>query len=178
MSAEHHTLVLDQGYQPVGVVPWTTAVTMLFTDKCEVVEEYDGFVRSQLLVIKIPAVIRLLNAFRRKKKAVKFSRVNIYARDGYRCQYCGDKFSMNELTYDHVKPRAQGGKTEWTNIVSCCVRCNGWKGGRTPEQAKMKLIKKPVQPVSVPSMVIEVNRTNVPEAWRTYLYWTGELDSE
>lgn len=172
------TLVLDQGYAPVKIVPWTTAISMWFTGKCEIIEEYDGFVRSTKLVMKIPAVVRLLRSFRRHKKPVKFSRVNIYGRDDYRCQYCGTKCTMSELTYDHVLPRAQGGKTEWTNIVSSCVECNAKKANRTPEQARMKLRKKPVQPVSAPVMVIEVSRENVPDAWRDYLYWTSALDQD
>ncbi len=171
------TLVLNQSYEAIDIVPWQNAITMLFTDKAEVVSEYDGFVRSQLLVIKIPAVVRLLNKFRRHSKPVKFSRINVYARDGYKCLYCGDKFKMSELTYDHIVPRAQGGKTEWLNIATCCVDCNSKKGCRTPEQAKMKLRKKPVQPTRVPAMVIQLSRTSVPDAWREFLYWTGELDA-
>lgn len=172
------TLMLDQGYAPVGVIPWQRAIQMLSLGKCEVVEEYDHEIRSQFLVIKIPAVVRLLRVFRKRKKPVKFSRVNIYGRDDYRCQYCGKKFSMSELTYDHVVPRSQGGKTTWTNIVSACDRCNAKKRDQTPEQAGMKLLKKPVQPVDVPSIVIEVSRRSVPDAWRDYLYWTGSLDEE
>lgn len=169
-------LVLDQSYRAVQVVHWTAAITMWVTGKCEIVAEYDGFVRSQLLVIKIPAVVRLLNAFRRRSKKVKFSRVNIYARDGYRCQYCGEKRKMGELTYDHVVPRSQGGKTNWTNIVSCCVECNGRKANRTPEQARMKLRKQPVQPTQEPAIVLQLSRESVPDAWRDYLYYTGELE--
>lgn len=179
MSAvDAQTLVLNQGYEPVGVVPWTQAITLLFQSKAEVVEEYDGEVRSQLLVIKIPAVIRLLNRIRRHKKPVKFSRVNIYGRDNYQCQYCGVRKKIGELTYDHVIPRSQGGKTTWTNIVSACNSCNSNKAGRTPEQAKMRLLKKPVQPTEMPALVIAVSRENAPAAWRDYLWWTGELDAD
>lgn len=170
-------LVLDRSYRPVQVVHWTTAITMLFTSKAEVLTEYDGFVRSQLLVIKIPAVIRLLNAFRRRSKKVKFSRVNIYARDEYRCQYCGQKKRMGELTYDHVIPKSKGGKTEWTNIVACCVECNQRKANRGPEQAGMRLYKKPIEPVQDPAVVFQVSKESVPDAWRDYLYWTGSLDA-
>ena len=177
-ATNERTLVLDQSYQPLKIVHWTRAVALWFQGKVEVVSEYDGFARSSLLVIKVPAVVRLLRAFRRHKKPVKFSRVNIYGRDGYRCQYCGEKFTMGELTYDHVVPRSQGGKTTWDNIVTACTRCNSRKAGRTPEQAGMRLTKQPRQPVDVPAVVIEVSRTSVPDAWRDYLYWTGELDAE
>jgi 5-methylcytosine-specific restriction endonuclease McrA len=172
------TLVLDQGHAPVAVVPWQRAVQLLFLNKVEVVEEYDHDIRSTSLVIKIPAVVRLLKLFRRHHKPVKFSRVNIYGRDGYRCQYCGARKPLGELTYDHVVPRSQGGKTTWANIATACADCNSKKGGRTPAQAKMKLRKQPIQPKGVPAMVIEVSRTSVPDAWRDYLWWTGELDAD
>src|SRR5262249_31921020 len=111
------TLVLSQGYEPIKVIPWQRAITLLFLGKVEVLEEYGDNIHSVSLIIKVPAVVRLLRAFRRHAKPVKFSRVNIYARDCYKCQYCGKKASMHELTYDHVVPRSQGGRTEWTNIV-------------------------------------------------------------
>lgn len=172
------TLVLDRGMQPVDVVSWMDAVSMWWSGKCEIIEEYDGFVRSTSLVIKIPAVVRLINAIRRHVKPVKFSRVNIYGRDNYECQYCGEKLLAAQLTYDHVIPRAQGGKTEWTNIVSCCSDCNGKKGGRTPAQARMRLLKKPIQPTRTPTVTIALSRKNTPEAWRSYMYWNGELDAD
>lgn len=177
-ATNEQTLVLDPGMRPVEVVHWTRAVALWFQDKAEVIAEYDGFARSSSLVIKIPAVVRLLHAFKRDRKPVKFSRVNIYARDGYRCQYCGGKFAMGELTYDHVVPRSRGGKTSWENIVSACHACNRRKACRTPEQAGMKLRKVPVQPQAVPVLVIPLSRKTVPDAWRDYLYWTGELDRD
>lgn len=177
-ATNEQTLVLDRAMRPLKVVHWTRAVAMWFQNKAEIISEYDGFVRSTAMVIKIPAVVRLLGAFRHKHKPVKFSRVNIYGRDGYKCQYCGRKFTMSELTYDHVIPRSQGGKTTWTNIVSACEPCNSRKAGRTPAQAGMKLMKTPVQPVAVPTVVIQLSRTSVPDQWRDFLYWTGELDRD
>ena len=172
------TLLLSRSYEPMKVISWQRALTLLTLGKVEVLEEYDGFVRSSTLVIKIPAVVRLLRAFRRHKKPVKFSRVNVYARDGYRCAYCGQAQPVNELTYDHVIPRTQGGKTVWTNIVSCCVSCNLQKGGRTPAQAGMRLRVKPVQPDWVPAVTIRVSATSMPDAWRDYVYWTTPLSEE
>src|SRR5450631_4394422 len=131
------TLLLNQGFEPIKVISWQRAITLLFLGKVEVLEEYDRDIRSVTMVIKIPAVVRLLRAFRRHARPVKFSRVNIYARDNYRCQYCGKKAPISDLTYDHVLPRSQGGLTEWTNIVSCCYLCNRKKGGRTPNEAGM-----------------------------------------
>ena len=170
------TLLLNQGFEPIKVISWQRAITLLFLGKVEVLEEYDHNIHSVTMVIKIPAVVRLLRAFRRHARPVKFSRVNIYARDNYRCQYCGKKAPISDLTYDHVLPRSQGGLTEWTNIVSCCYLCNRKKGGRTPHEAGMRLLAAPTQPNWVPAVAIRISLRSVPEAWRDYLYWTGELD--
>ena len=145
------TLLLDQGYAPIKTISWQRAVTLMFLNKVEIVETYDGFAHSSTMVIKIPAVVRLLRAFKRFRKPVKFSRLNVLARDNYTCQYCGDKLPISELTYDHVVPRSQGGTTVWNNIVSCCSEDNLRKANRTPEQAGMKLIKKPVRPSWIPA---------------------------
>lgn len=178
MEPTHRTLVLSQSYEPIHVVSWRQAITLLFLGKVEVIEEYDRNIKTTSLVLKIPAVVRLLSAFRRHKKPVKFSRVNIYGRDKYSCQYCGVRKKINELTYDHVVPRAQGGKTSWTNIATSCSDCNRRKANRTPEQAGMKLRKIPTQPMATPALVVTVSRESVPDAWRDYLYWTQELDQD
>jgi 5-methylcytosine-specific restriction endonuclease McrA len=172
------TLVLSQSYEPVEIVSWQRAITLLFLGKVEVVEEYDRNIKTTSLVIKIPAVVRLLRAFRRHRKPIKFSRVNIYGRDNYRCQYCGDERTINELTYDHIVPRSRGGKTNWLNIVTSCQDCNWRKANRTPAEAGMKLLKQPTQPTAIPTLVVTVSRDSVPDAWRDYLYWTGELDHD
>lgn len=177
-GATARTLLLSQGYEPIKVISWQRAISLLFLGKVEVLEEYEHDIRSVTLIIKIPAVVRLLRAFRRHAKPVKFSRVNIYARDSYRCQYCHHKASISELTYDHVIPRSQGGITEWTNIVTCCYECNRKKGGRTPKQAGMMLLSQPAQPNWVPAVTIRISLKSVPDAWRDYLYWTGELNKE
>lgn len=178
MATNERTLVLSQGYEPVRVVSWQRAITMISLGKVEIIEEYDGFIRSTSVVVKVPAVVRLINAFRRVKKPVKFSRINIYARDGYKCQYCGSKEKMGDLTYDHVLPKSRGGKTSWTNIVTCCYGCNSKKRDRTPREARMTLHKEPVRPKWVPAVAITVSRVSVPDAWRDYLYWTGTLEGE
>lgn len=169
------TLMLSQGYTPIKVIPWQRAITLLFLNKVEVIEEYDRKIKSTSIVIKMPAVVRLLGAFKRRKKPVRFSRVNIYGRDKYCCQYCSKKITMSSGTYDHVVPRAQGGKTEWTNIVTSCESCNSKKGGRTPAQARMKLLRKPIRPAWVPITLINVSKESAPDAWASYLYWTVEL---
>jgi 5-methylcytosine-specific restriction endonuclease McrA len=175
MEPTHQTLVLSQSYEPIKIVSWRRAITLLFLGKVEIVEEYDRDIKTTSIVIKIPSVVRLLRAFRRHRKPTKFSRVNIYGRDGYACQYCGAKKPIAELTYDHVVPRAHGGTTTWTNIVTCCEDCNRKKANRTPAQAGMRLLKAPVQPTATPTLVVTVSRTSVPDAWRDYVYWTQEL---
>ena len=172
------TLLLNQGFEPIKVISWQRAISLLFLGKVEVLSEYDRDIRSVNLIIKVPAVVRLLRAFRRHARPVKFSRVNIYARDNYRCLYCGKKASISELTYDHVVPRSQGGLTEWTNIVTCCYLCNRKKGGRTPREAGMALLAQPNQPNWVPAVAIRISLRSIPDAWRDYLYWTGELDAD
>ncbi len=170
------TLLLAQTYEPIKVISWQRAFTLQALEKIEVIEEYDADVRSAKLCFKVPAVVRLIRGFRRHRKPVKFSRVNIYARDKYRCQYCGEKAKFADLTYDHVVPRSAGGRTTWTNIVTACYTCNFKKANRTPTQATMTLLSKPVQPIWVPAVSIRVSLTSVPDAWRDYLYWTGALD--
>jgi 5-methylcytosine-specific restriction endonuclease McrA len=172
------TLLLTQGYEPIKIISWRRAVTLLTLDKVEVVEEYDVTIRGTSMIVNVPAVVRLRKAFRRFAKPVKFSRVNIYARDGYRCQYCAVKCSTDELTYDHVIPRSRGGKTTWENIVSCCYACNAAKANRTPTEAKMKLRSTPARPTWMPSVQIRVSASSVPDAWRDYVYWTGEIDTD
>jgi 5-methylcytosine-specific restriction endonuclease McrA len=172
------TLLLSQGYEPVKIIPWQRAMTLLALDKVDVVEEYDADIRSTSLMVKVPAVIRLRKAFRRHAKPVKFSRVNIYARDGYRCQYCGSKCTIDQLTYDHVVPRSRGGRTTWDNIVSCCYLCNSNKANRTPSEAGMTLRSTPARPTWIPAVQIRVSARSIPDAWRDYVYWTGELGDD
>lgn len=172
------TLVLDQGYQPHRVVSWQRAVTMLFDGKVEVVEEYSEDVRSVTLTIKMPAVVRLLRAVR-GNRGVKFSRMNVATRDGFRCQYCRRQLPLSRLTYDHVLPRCQGGKTRWDNIVMACRPCNGRKAHRTPEQARMPLLKQPVRPKWLPIVAFRIDPSfTVPDLWANWLYWHGTLDEE
>ena len=172
------TLVLSQGYEPIKIVSWQRAITLLSLGKVEVIEEYDQNIRSTSIVIKMPAVIRLLRAFRRRKAPLKFSRINIYGRDKFRCQYCGDKITMKSGTFDHVIPRSQGGRTIWENIVTSCTPCNSRKGGRTPAQAGMKLKTTPIRPTWVPVMAFQVSMSSAPDAWRDYIYWTTAIETD
>lgn len=177
------TLVLNPGYEPVARVPWQRAITLLFLGKVEVIEEYgDRDVRSVSFVFKMPSVVRLLRALRGGRRVIRFSRENVYARDAGRCQYCDVRVGRPDATYDHVVPRAQGGGTTWTNIVIACLACNQRKGGRTPEQAGMKLRSVPVKPKKLPETfrITFVFHKGMPESWRGWLrdiaYWNTELD--
>jgi 5-methylcytosine-specific restriction endonuclease McrA len=177
------TLVLSPSYEPVARVPWQRAVMMLFQGKVEVIEEYeDLFIRSVTVEIKMPSVIRMVRGLRRGPKGVRFSRENVYLRDGCKCQYCGRKVSRPEATYDHVLPRAQGGRTSWENVVIACVPCNQKKGNRTPEQAGMALRNRPVKPKKLPEAVHLTfsYEKGMPVSWRKFLrdvaYWHTELE--
>jgi 5-methylcytosine-specific restriction endonuclease McrA len=163
------TLLLTPWMAPHKIIPWQTAVTMSFLGKVDVLEEYDDVIRSPSLEMRTPAVVRLKRPIGGMKRGVKFSRVNVFARDGFRCQYCGARRQVHELNYDHVVPRVQGGKTVWENIVTSCYECNSEKRGRTPEQAGMKLLRPPVKPKALPmTTVIPRYHGRVPEAWSPY----------
>lgn len=169
------TLIVSHAYEPLTVISWQRALKLLTLGKVEVLEEYDQEVHSFTVVFKVPAVVRLLRVFRRFRRPVKFSRANVYARDRYRCQYCGTEHSLRDLNLDHVIPRAQGGTTHWDNIVTSCLDCNLRKGNRTPAQAGMKLLSEPKRPDWIPAVTITVNMHSIPDAWRDYLYWMSEL---
>lgn len=139
-------------------------------------EEYD-WIHTVRFQIAVPRIIRLLIYEKLPRQDVKFNRRNIYARDSNLCQYCGKKFATSELSLDHVLPRSQNGKATWENIVCCCVRCNVKKGGRTPEQARMHLITKPVKPRRSPVINIRLADAKY-SSWKQFLdtaYWTVEL---
>ena len=170
-----HVLLLNITYEPLRIINWQKAISMLCLGKVEVIEEYNREIHSVSFTIKLPSVVRLLNIVKRPKSPVRFSRQNIYARDRHKCQYCGRRFSTEDLTYDHVLPKSRGGKTEWGNIVTCCIDCNRKKGGRIPAEASMKLIRKPARPAWVPAIRITIGFKEVPQSWRDYLYWNVEL---
>ncbi len=172
------TLLLNASYEPLKVVHWRKAITLLCQGKVEVISVYDREIHAVSITFRLPSVIRLLRYIRLKRRFdyVPFSRANIYARDQYTCQYCGETLQMSDLTFDHVMPVAQGGSKDWENIVTCCISCNRRKGGRTPAEADMHLIRTPRRPGSAPAMRITIGLRNAPESWRDYLYWNVELD--
>ena len=140
-------------------------------------QEEDDWVRTSSSQIQVPRVIRLFAYEKMPKHTVKFNRRNIFARDNNQCQYCGRKFPTTELSLDHINPRSQGGQSTWENIVCACVNCNVRKGGRTPKQAHMSLIRKPEKPKRSPLLNLKMT-LNKYQSWKTFLenaYWSVEL---
>lgn len=169
------TLFLDIEYRPLRVESWQRAMADLCLGKIEVVEHSrDRTIRGVSRDYPMPSVVRILRRFKRDRIRVKFSRLNIYIRDGFTCAYCRRRFMTEDLTFDHVLPRCKGGKTCWENIVSCCIPCNSSKGDRTPEQAGMKLARRPTKPHNLPVVTVPFGGGPLPEEWRPY--WTGSLD--
>src|SRR5215472_2440490 len=162
------TLLLTPWMAPHRVIAWERAVVLVILGKVDVLEEYDEEIRAPSRALRTPAVVRLRKALT-TKQAVRFSRINVYTRDGFRCQYCGEKKAMRDLNYDHVIPRVRGGHTVWENIVTSCYACNDRKGSHTPEEAGMTLRRKPFKPSSLPvAPVLRVDRSEMPQTWLPY----------
>tara|TARA_B100000609_G_scaffold56200_1_gene43706 strand:- start:583 stop:1095 length:513 start_codon:yes stop_codon:yes gene_type:complete len=164
------TLLLNASYEPLSVISWQRAMTMWCLKKVEVIAEYDERqIHSASSTFRMPSVVRLLQYVRRRYVGVRFSRQNIYARDSHQCQYCGRKAPQVELTLDHVFPKSRGGRTSWENIVACCVQCNRKKGGLTPKEARMKLLKTPIKPSHHNQLDMSFNRSRAPHEWLDFL---------
>jgi 5-methylcytosine-specific restriction endonuclease McrA len=161
-------LVLNQNYEPLNVCRARRAVVLLYQSKAEMLEDGRGLIHGAHQDFPVPSVIRLPYLVKRPFRAGrKLSRLEIFARDNYTCQYCGKQ--TRQLTLDHVIPRYRGGPHTWENLVSACVPCNRRKAGKTPEEAKMKLRQRPVAPRSnrysyIPSQYLETH-----EEWQRYL---------
>lgn len=196
-------LLLNRLYMAVRVVSARRAMTLLYRELAEVVAVDDGqylsydfddwvevsaakqrfeperhdWIRTVRFQIAVPKIIRLLGYEHLPRTAVKLNRRNLFARDQNRCQYCGKRYPTSELSLDHVVPRSQGGTNSWENIVCACVRCNVKKGGRTPEQAHMKLIAPPARPRRSPVLTIKLSDSKY-ASWKQFLnfaYWNVEL---
>ena len=163
-------LLLNATYEPLKVISWQKAITLVFLGKAELIEAQDERVRTSSSSYELPSVLRLVTRVRVPRKPVQFSRANIYRRDKYQCQYCGDKFSPSVLTFDHVIPRSRGGDTSWGNIVACCQPCNRVKGNKTPDEANMPLLRKPKEPRWWPFALGAGLSDSPPDTWRPYLW--------
>ena len=188
------TLVLNRNWQPVNVATVARALVLLWNEAARVVDPADyqtytwedwsslrprddeRFVQAVRFRLRVPEVVTLTGYDRLPTAAVTFSRRNIFKRDRFACQYCSAQPGSEELTLDHVAPRAQGGESRWENCVLACVTCNKRKADRTPEQAGMRLRKKPARPRWNPIYALGEARI---ESWARFVseaYWNVELE--
>jgi 5-methylcytosine-specific restriction endonuclease McrA len=198
-----NVLVLNKHYMAIRIVGARRAFSLLFRELAEVVSveqgtysnydfqswcevselkrnfEPDGhdWVSTVNFHIAVPRIIRLLFYDRLPRSEVKLNRRNIFARDKNRCQYCGRKYPTSELSLDHVIPRSMGGKSVWQNMVCACTECNVRKGGRTPKQAGLTLVQKPIRPKRNPLVHVHLGHQRY-RSWKQFLdhaYWSVEL---
>jgi 5-methylcytosine-specific restriction endonuclease McrA len=168
------SLLLNSSYEPMRIVSWQKALILWFQDKVEVLEYHTVFARSVSASFKLPSVLRLKSYVRgRAASYVRFCRENVYIRDNFTCQYCGDRFSTKNLTLDHVLPVSRQGKKDWHNVVSACRNCNQKKANKTPMEARMPLLREPKVPSWLPIVDFEINIKDMPVAWHQYLRFSG-----
>jgi 5-methylcytosine-specific restriction endonuclease McrA len=176
-------LVLNADYRPLSYLPlslwsWQEAIKAVFLDRVTIISEYETEVHSPSFRMKLPSVIALKD-FVTVDRRPAFTRFNVFLRDKFSCQYCGDEHHAHHLTFDHVIPRSKGGRTEWENVVAACSECNETKGSQLPHQCGMYPRRKPVSP-SI--WELQENGRFFPpgylhDSWRDYLYWDSELES-
>ncbi|TNF18929.1 MAG: HNH endonuclease [Rhodobacteraceae bacterium] len=162
-------------YYPLSLWPWQDAIKAAWLDRVDIVAEYDTLVRSPSTTIRIPSVV-VLKDYVKPQKRVAFTRFNLFLRDEFRCQYCGNR---RELTFDHVVPRASGGVTSWQNVVAACAPCNLRKGSKSLTRAGMSLRKPPRQPGAeeLRNMGRKFPPNYLHESWVDFLYWDAELEA-
>jgi len=168
-------LVLNQTFEPLQVCSARRAVVLLFTGKAERVEDTTRVIRSPSIPLLLPAVIRLHRFVRKPlRPTIAFNKKNILKRDAHTCQYCGHN-GGERMTIDHVIPKSLGGRTVWENVVSACRTCNLKKGNKSPDEAGMRLFRRPTKPVSAVYLGILAHASQRHESWRKYL--VGEMDA-
>ena len=160
-------LVLNQNYEPLNICRVRRAIVLLYRGKAEMLENGSGFIQSASYNFPVPSVIRLACWIKRPWLRPKLTRFEVFSRDRYTCQYCGKE--ARQLTLDHVIPRYQGGQHTWENIVSACVSCNRHKAGRTPEQARMRLLRPPSPPRSNLAFFAPHRYLQTRDEWQKYL---------
>ena len=203
MSVQGSVLVLNRQYQPVNVTSVKRAFTLLYLGAARVIEpDYSTFdfeswsslaaaqgekdhdvIHTIGRIIRVPREIVLQIYDRLPKTRVRFSRLNIYLRDENTCQYCSQQLPRSSLNLDHVIPRARGGRTTWENVVCSCVPCNLSKADKLPEEAGMKLRRKPARPRWTPAFRAPGQKPTH-TAWLPFIgvadasYWNTELIDE
>ena len=178
-----NVLVLDNGYRIHRFERWEKSVKKIEKNKVEVLSEWaDKKLQNWADARNAPVIIRLLNTipYRGQTRGKKFNRRHVWERDNHQCQYCQKTLTQSQMTYDHVIPKAQGGKCIWTNIVCSCTTCNAKKDNRTPEQANMKLIRQPFIPKNTEQknevLAFLKNLKNITgQEWIDYIYQNIEL---
>jgi 5-methylcytosine-specific restriction endonuclease McrA len=166
MSLNSSVLVLNQNYEPIAICNVKKAVILVYLGKAEIVESFDRQIRSVSYSMPFPSVVRLQIYIYRPYMAVILNRKNILKRDHFTCQYCNRK--NIPLTVDHIIPRQYGGRHTWENLICACTRCNNKKGNRTPEQAEMKLLKRPQKPSRLFFLQYYIETPH--DSWRPYLF--------
>ena len=161
-------LVLNLNYVPINVCTARRAIVLVDKGKAELLENHSGEVRTISTVFDVPSIIRLVYLVKRPYTPRKLSKKEIFLRDQYTCQYCQKK--TQDLTLDHVIPRRQHGPHTWENVVAACSRCNLRKAGRTPAEAKMRLMREPKAPQPNPYRMLQ--NYNIQEEWRPYVPWS------
>ena len=162
-------LVLNQNYEPLNVCDIRRAFRLLGAEKAELIERNHQVIHTPTLAIDAPSVIRLQYHVKRPRPRVKLSRREVFARDRHTCQYCGRQ--THDLTLDHVMPRHRGGAHSWENLVTACKPCNHRKGGKTLDEARLRLKREPHEPRSdIYSLFTPYLADDRNDAWRTYLF--------
>jgi len=168
LALNHPVLVLNQNYEPLNVCRARRAIVLLYQSKAEMLEDGVGFIHTATSEYQVPSVIRLPYLVKRPFRVErKLTRLEVFNRDHYTCQYCGKV--TRQLTLDHVVPRFRGGPHTWENLVSACVSCNRRKAGKTLEGAGMKLLHPPTAPRGNRYSYIPAQYLEAREEWRRYL---------
>jgi 5-methylcytosine-specific restriction endonuclease McrA len=161
-------LVLNQSYEPLNICRARRAIVLLYQNKAEMLENGSGFIHSITYEFPVPSVIRLASMITRPYRyGRKLTRLEVFRRDKYTCQYCGKE--SRQLTLDHIIPRYRDGQHSWENVVSACVPCNRHKAGETPQEAGMRLIHQPSEPGGNGLFYIPAHYSHIRSEWQKYL---------
>ena len=163
-------LLLNASYEPLSIVDWKRGIRLMILGKAEVLSAYSRHIRSARTSIALPSVLRLQRRVKLPHRRIHFSRANVYRRDNFQCQYCGQTLPASQLTFDHVLPQSRGGPTNWKNIVTSCQPCNRTKCSRTPDEAQMPLLNRPSEPRWWPFSAGAKDVDDHPEDWKPYLW--------